>query len=214
MRKCIISTNIAETSITIPNVRYVIDSGKVSVVAWFEEQSKELSEPSLNTSNTVQLHEFFISRANARQRAGRAGRTGPGECYRLYSEDDFYEMTEYQLPEILRGCIDDSVLLVALLSSLRIVPPSIRLLQEYPLLDVPSEAVIRQSVRRLLNYRALGGARPYSITSLGYLLSSLPLSVSQGYFLVLVSFLKQPFLGSLLCATLSFQVAFLFPCHK
>ena len=173
-----------------------------------------MSEPSLNNNATVQLHECFISRSNARQRAGRAGRTGPGECYRLYSEDDFFEMTEYQLPEILRGSIDDSVLLVALLSSLHVVPPSIRSLQEYPLLDVPSEGAIHQSVRRLLNYRAIGGARPYSITSLGYLLSSLPLSVSQGYFLILVSFLKQPFLGSLLCATMSFQVGVFVSCHK
>ena len=55
-------------------------------------QSKELTEPSLNSGSTVQLHEFFISRSSARQRAGRAGRTGPGVCYRLYSEDDYYEM--------------------------------------------------------------------------------------------------------------------------
>lgn len=134
MRKCIISTNIAETSITIPNVRYVIDNGKVRAVCDTDLQSKELSEPSLANSAMLQLHECYIAQANARQRAGRAGRTGPGVCYRLYTEDDYYEMTEYQLPEMLRGCVDDSVLLVFLLASLHIIPPSIHSLAEYPLL--------------------------------------------------------------------------------
>lgn len=214
MRKCIISTNIAETSITIPNVRYVIDSGKVRAVCDTDLQSKELSEPSLANSAMLQLHECYIAQANARQRAGRAGRTGPGVCYRLYTEDDYYEMTEYQLPEMLHGCVDDSVLLVFLLASLHIIPPSIHSLAEYPLLDTPSDLTIRRSTQRLLNYRAIGGSGPYSITSLGCILSSLPLSLPQGYFLILVSFLKQPYLGSLLCATMSFQVRpFLF-LHK
>ena len=154
----------------------------------------------------LQLHEFYIARSNARQRAGRAGRTGPGVCYRLYSEEDYYEMTEYQLPEMLRGCVDDSVLLVFLLASLHIIPPSIRSFADYPLLDMPSDVTILHSTQRLLNYRAIGGSSPYSITSLGCILSSLPLSLPQGYFLILVSFLKQPYLGSLLCATMSFQV--------
>lgn len=72
VRKCIVSTNIAETSITIDGIRFVIDSGKV----------KEMSyDPSCKMQR---LKEFWISKASAEQRKGRAGRTGPGVCYRCY----------------------------------------------------------------------------------------------------------------------------------
>ena len=197
MRKCILSTNIAETSITIPNVRYVIDSGK----------SKELSEPTLSGATTVQLHEFFISRSSARQRAGRAGRTGPGICYRIYSEDDYAEMSEYTIPEILRGSVDDSVLLFYLFRSIQIIPSTIASFDRFPLLETPSEWTVRSALRRLRHYGAITPGKNPSITTLGVLLSFLPLPIQQGYFLILTSFLKQPYLGVLVCATLSFQVS-------
>ena len=178
-------------------MRYVIDSGK----------SKELSEPTLSGATTVQLHEYFISRSSARQRAGRAGRTGPGVCYRIYSEDDYLEMTEYTTPEILRGSIDDSVLLFYLFQAIQIIPQTITSFQSFPLLETPSELTIRSALRRLRYYGAVTRNSPPSITSLGVLLSFLPLPIQQGYFLVLTSFLKQPYLGVLVCATLSFQVS-------
>ena len=152
----------------------------------------------------MQLHEFFISRSSARQRAGRAGRTGPGVCYRLYSEEDYYEMMEYSIPEILRGNLDDTVLLIHLLHSLKIV--SVGSIEEFPLLDCPSSLTIRHAEKRLENYGALNHA--HEITSLGVLLSSLPLPVAQGYFLVMAAFLGQPYLGVIVCSTLSFQVFF------
>ena len=98
-RLIILATNVAETSITIPGVRYVFDSGRVK-------------ERKFNEATGVQSFEIgWISKASAAQRAGRAGRTGPGHCYRLYSsavyERDFADHSE---PEILKMPIDGIVL--------------------------------------------------------------------------------------------------------
>jgi len=98
-RLIVLATNVAETSLTIPGVRYVFDCGR----------SKEKK---YEASTGVQTFEIdFISKASAAQRAGRAGRTGPGHCYRLYSsavyERDF---EEYAIPEILRSPIEGVVL--------------------------------------------------------------------------------------------------------
>ena len=123
-------------------------------------------------------------------------------CYRLYSEDDYYEMMEYSIPEILRGNLDDTVLLIHLLHTLKIL--SIGSMDQFPLLDCPSHSTIRHAEKRLENYGALN--HDHEITSLGVLLSSLPLPISQGYFLILSTFLGQPYFGVILCATLSFQV--------
>lgn len=94
-RLIVLATNIAETSLTIPNIRYVFDCGR----------SKERK---YNHDTGVQSFEIgWISKSSALQRTGRAGRTGPGHCYRLYSsavyERDFQEHTK---PEILRTPID------------------------------------------------------------------------------------------------------------
>lgn len=98
-RLCVVATNVAETSLTIPNVRYVVDCGR----------SKERK---YNESNNVQSFEVdWISKASAGQRSGRAGRTGPGHCYRLYSsavyEDNF---AQFSRPEILRMPVESVVL--------------------------------------------------------------------------------------------------------
>ncbi|KAI1466302.1 P-loop containing nucleoside triphosphate hydrolase protein [Daldinia caldariorum] len=98
-RAIILATNVAETSLTIPGVRYVFDSGR----------SKERK---YNKETGVQSYEIgWISKASANQRAGRAGRTGPGHCYRLYSsavyERDFPEFAD---PELLRMPIEGVVL--------------------------------------------------------------------------------------------------------
>lgn len=98
-RLVILATNVAETSLTIPGIRFVFDSGR----------SKEKK---FDRTTGVQTYEIgWISKASASQRAGRAGRTGPGHCYRLYSsavyERDFAEFAE---PEILRSPIEGIVL--------------------------------------------------------------------------------------------------------
>ncbi|KAI0884418.1 P-loop containing nucleoside triphosphate hydrolase protein [Annulohypoxylon maeteangense] len=98
-RAIILATNIAETSLTIPGIRYVFDSGR----------SKERK---YNRDTGVQSYEIsWISKASANQRAGRAGRTGPGHCYRLYSSAVFErDFSEFADPELLRMPIEGVVL--------------------------------------------------------------------------------------------------------
>ena len=88
-RKCVIATNIAEASLTIDGVFYVVDPGFAKMKVY---------NPKLGMDSLVVSP---ISQASARQRAGRAGRTGPGRCYRLYTEDAFRnEMLPTSVPEI------------------------------------------------------------------------------------------------------------------
>jgi HrpA-like RNA helicase len=90
VRKCILSTNIAETSVTIDGLRFIIDSGKVKEISYDPKYKMQ------------RLQEFWISRASSEQRKGRAGRTGPGHCFRLYSDTDYNEFNEFTTPEIKR----------------------------------------------------------------------------------------------------------------
>lgn len=100
-RKCIIATNIAEASLTIDGIFYVVDPGFAKV---------KLFNPKLGMDSLVVSP---ISQASARQRSGRAGRTGPGVCYRLYTEDAFRnEMLATTVPEIQRTNLAMTVLLL------------------------------------------------------------------------------------------------------
>jgi ATP-dependent RNA helicase DHX8/PRP22 len=99
-RKIILATNIAETSITLPGIRYVIDTGLVKVRGY---QSRVGIE-TLNISP--------ISQANANQRMGRAGREAPGHCFRLYTEKAFESLPQQQEPEIKRCNLSSVVLLL------------------------------------------------------------------------------------------------------
>jgi HrpA-like RNA helicase len=86
----ILSTNIAETSVTIDGIRFVVDSGK----------AKEMLHSPV--TGMASLQECWISQASADQRKGRAGRTGPGFCYRLYSKTEFDKFDAFSPPEIHR----------------------------------------------------------------------------------------------------------------
>ncbi|KAJ3059425.1 DEAH-box ATP-dependent RNA helicase prp22, partial [Rhizoclosmatium hyalinum] len=98
-RKCVLATNVAETSITIDGIYYVIDPGFVKQSAY---------DAKLAMDNLVVIP---ISQAQARQRAGRAGRTGPGKCYRLYTESAYRnEMLPNTVPEIQRQNLTNTVL--------------------------------------------------------------------------------------------------------
>lgn len=98
-RMIVLATNVAETSLTIPGIRYVFDCGRAK-------------EKRYDTSTGVQSFDIeWISKANASQRAGRAGRSGPGHCYRLYSSAVFErDFEEHPAPEILRVAVDGVVL--------------------------------------------------------------------------------------------------------
>lgn len=99
-RKIILATNIAESSLTIPGIRVVIDSGiqrEAHYSAW---------------NGLKFIEDRPVTKSSAIQRAGRAGRTGPGLCLRLYSQQDFNERDEHTIPEIARADLTDTCLLV------------------------------------------------------------------------------------------------------
>lgn len=101
IRKVILATNIAETSITIDGVKYVVDPGFVKVSAY---------DPKLGMDSLIVSP---ISQAQANQRSGRAGRTGPGKCFRLYTEDAFHtEMLPNTIPEIQRKYLSATILML------------------------------------------------------------------------------------------------------
>ena len=101
VRKCVVSTNVAETSLTVDGVKYVVDSGFCKLKVY----NPRIGMDALQVTP--------VSRANAAQRAGRAGRTGPGFCYRLYTERQFREeLLPSQVPEIQRTNLGNVVLLL------------------------------------------------------------------------------------------------------
>ena len=103
VRKVVLSTNIAETSITIDDVVFVIDCGKMKEKAY---------DPFSKMSS---LASGWISQANAKQRSGRAGRSRPGVCFRLYSQKMYDAMDEFQTPELLRTPLEEVCLQIKLL---------------------------------------------------------------------------------------------------
>ncbi|XP_040511041.1 probable ATP-dependent RNA helicase DHX34 isoform X2 [Gallus gallus] len=167
VRKCILATNIAETSVTIDGVRFVLDSGKVKEMS-YDPQCK-----------LQRLQEFWISRASAEQRKGRAGRTGPGLCFRLYSESDLEAFAPYPVPEIQRVALDSVVLL---LKSMGLGDP-----RSFPFLDPPSPSSLESALRYLHAQGALDDTE--ELTPIGTLLAQLPVDVVLGKMLVLGSLL-------------------------
>ncbi|KAM4627481.1 putative ATP-dependent RNA helicase DHX34 [Polymixia lowei] len=187
VRKCIISTNIAETSVTIDGVRFVADSGKVKEMS-FDPKAK-----------MQRLQEFWISRASSEQRKGRAGRTGPGVCYRLYAESDYDAFAPYPVPEIHRVALDS---LVLQMKSMCLGDPL-----SFVFIDPPPAASIQTAVTYLKEQGALDSRS--ELTSIGSLLSQLPVDVVIGKMLVLGSLfnLVEPVLT--VAAALSVQSPFL-----
>ncbi|XP_071216365.1 probable ATP-dependent RNA helicase DHX34 [Salvelinus alpinus] len=187
VRKCIISTNVAETSVTIDGVRFVVDSGKVKEMS-FDPKAK-----------MQRLQEFWISRASSEQRKGRAGRTGPGVCYRLYSESDYEAFAPYPVPEIHRVALDS---LVLQMKSMSLGDP-----RSFLFIDPPPAASIQTAVTYLREQGALDARG--DLTSIGSLLAQLPVDVVVGKMLVLGSVfnLVEPVLT--VAAALSVQSPFL-----
>jgi len=97
-RRIILATNVAETSLTVPGIRYVVDTGTARISRYS------------NRSKIQRLPIEAVSQASAQQRSGRAGRTSPGVAIRLYSEDDFARRPEYTEPEILRTSLASVIL--------------------------------------------------------------------------------------------------------
>lgn len=163
MRKCIISTNIAETSITIDGIRFVVDSGKM----------KEMSYDS--SCKMSRLKEFCISKASADQRKGRAGRTGPGTCFRLYTEEHFNSLEPYSTPEIHRVPLESLILQMISMGL-----PNARL---FPFIESPPIECIENSILTLKQHAALSVEE--KLTALGIGLSKLPVDISIGKMLLM-----------------------------
>lgn len=187
VRKCIISTNIAETSVTIDGVRFVLDSGKVKEMS-FDAKAK-----------MQRLQEFWISRASAEQRKGRAGRTGPGVCYRLYAESDYDAFAAYPVPEIQRVALDA---LVLQMKSMGLGNPRI-----FPFIEQPPLSSLETAIHYLRDQGALDESE--ELTPIGNLLAQLPVDVVVGKMLILGSLfsLVEPVLT--IAAALSVQTPFL-----
>ena len=97
-RRIVLATNVAETSLTVPRIRYVVDTGTARVKRYTQRNQLE------------RLHIEPISQAAAEQRKGRCGRVGPGICVRLYGEEDFAARPHYSDPEILRSSLAGVIL--------------------------------------------------------------------------------------------------------
>ncbi|KAG7588375.1 Helicase superfamily 1/2 ATP-binding domain [Arabidopsis suecica] len=165
IRKVIIATNIAETSITIDDVIYVIDSGK---------HKENRYNPQKKLSSMV---EDWISKANARQRMGRAGRVKPGHCFSLYTRHRFEKlMRPYQVPEMLRVPLVELCLHIKLLGLGHIKPFLSKALEP------PSESAINSAILLLQKVGALEGDE--ELTPLGHHLAKLPVDLLIGKMLL------------------------------
>ncbi len=134
-RRIVLATNVAETSVTIPGIDFVIDSGLVRMSRY-------------NARTQVQeLQIETVSQAAARQRRGRCGRVGEGVCLHLYSEETLRNAPEYTDPEIKRTALAGVILQMALLRLPRI--------EHFPFIDPPTGALIREGRRALLDIQAL-----------------------------------------------------------
>ncbi|XP_055800682.1 DExH-box ATP-dependent RNA helicase DExH5, mitochondrial isoform X1 [Solanum dulcamara] len=194
VRKIVLATNIAETSITIDDVVFVIDCGK----------AKETSYDALN--NTPRLLPSWISKVSARQRRGRAGRVQPGECYHLYPRCVYDAFADYQLPEILRTPLQSLCLQIKSLKLGSISEFLSRALQSPELL----------AVRNAIEYLKIIGAFDESenLTVLGRYLTMLPMEPKLGKMLILGAILNclDPILT--IVAGLSVRDPFLTPLDK
>ncbi|KZV44090.1 hypothetical protein F511_10761 [Dorcoceras hygrometricum] len=153
-RKCIVATNIAETSLTVDGIFYVIDTGYGKIKVYNPRMGMDA------------LQVFPVSRAAADQRAGRAGRTGPGTCYRLYTESAYLnEMLPSPVPEIQRTNLGNVVLL---LKSLKIDN-----LLDFDFMDPPPQENILNSMYQLWVLGALNNVG--GLTDLGWKMVEFPL---------------------------------------
>ena len=160
--RIILSTNVAETSLTVPGIRYVIDTGlaRVSRYSW--------------RSKIQRLPTEKISQASANQRAGRCGRTGPGVCIRLYDEDDYNLRPGFTDPEILRTNLASVILQMA---GLKLGP-----IDQFPFLDTPDPRLIRDGYRLLFELQATD--KQHKLTAIGRQLVRLPIDPRLGRMLL------------------------------
>jgi ATP-dependent helicase HrpA len=159
-RKIIVATNIAETSLTIPGIKYVIDSGLARISRYTPK------------SRTTALPVTAISKSNADQRKGRCGRVENGVCIRLYSEEDFEDRPLFTLPEILRANLAEVIL--------RMTALKLGDISDFPFIDKPASKSIQDGLDLLYELGAViptsnqKTKRRLSLTKKGRLMARLP----------------------------------------
>ncbi|KPI36008.1 Pre-mRNA-splicing factor ATP-dependent RNA helicase PRP43 [Cyphellophora attinorum] len=162
-RKCIVSTNIAETSLTIDGIVYVVDPG-------FSKQ--KVYNPRIRVESLLVSP---ISKASAQQRAGRAGRTRPGKCFRIYTEEAFKkELIEQTYPELLRSSLSSTVLELKKLGVENLV--------DFDLMDPPAPETMMRALEEL-NYLACLDDDG-NLTHLGRVASEFPLDPALAVMLI------------------------------
>lgn len=157
-RRIVLATNVAETSLTVPGIKYVIDAGLARVNRYSPRAKVE------------QLQIEKISQAAAKQRAGRCGRVSNGICVRLYSEEDFNGRPEFTEPEILRSSLASVILRMAALNLGDVA--------EFPFIEAPSSRLIADGYLLLQELGAVDSNR--NITEVGKQLARLPLDPRVG----------------------------------
>ena len=168
-RKVILATNIAETSITIKNVKYIVDTGKFKIRKFF------------HNTNTDTLTIADITKNSALQRAGRAGRDSEGACFRLYSKEKYNSFNEYNEPEILRINLRNVIL-----ELMAIGFPNIDTID---FIDKPKKENYQSAYDDLISLKALN--RNIELTDFGRKIAILP--VEPAFAVVLLNSLKEEF---------------------
>ncbi|MGA7439679.1 MAG: ATP-dependent RNA helicase HrpA, partial [Luteibacter sp.] len=161
-RRIVLATNVAETSLTVPRIRYVVDPGTARVKRYSQRGQLE------------RLHIEPISQAAANQRKGRCGRVGPGICYRLYEEQEFLLRPEFTDPELLRSSLANVIL--------RMLALDLGEVEDFPFLEAPDPRVVADGYRRLAEIGAIDDDR--RLTGIGRTVARLPIDVQLARMLV------------------------------
>lgn len=168
-RRVVLATNVAETSLTVPGIRYVIDPGLARISRYS------------NRTKVQRLPIEPISQASANQRSGRCGRLDDGVAIRLYSLADFTRRPQYTEPEILRTSLASVIL--------QMISLGLGQVEDFPFLDAPAAAAVRQGLAVLDEIGAIvptaaGGGAPVRLTRVGRDLARLPIDPRLGRMLI------------------------------
>ena len=161
-RRIVLATNVAETSLTVPRIRYVVDPGLARIKRYSPRGKLD------------RLHIEPISQASADQRKGRCGRISEGTCYRLYSEADFQSRPFYTDPEIRRAALAGVIL--------RMLSLGLGRIEDFPFLEPPDPRAVADGWQQLGELGAVDDAR--RLTAIGKLMARLPVDVKLARMLV------------------------------
>lgn len=162
LRRVILATNVAETSLTIPRITSVVDSGVARVSRWSPARGVQ------------RLQIEPVSQASARQRKGRCGRVKEGICVRLYDEDDLAERSEFTDPEIRRSSLAGVIL--------RMISLGLPAIEEFPLIDAPAPKAVSEGYRTLREVGAIG--KDKQLTEAGRQMARMPVDPRLGRMLL------------------------------